>query len=178
MRVAVVGTSGSGKSTFAAALAKARVVPFIELDLINWRPGWQDRSRLEPEAFKADVAAALAQPAWVLAGNYSLVRDAVWAAATHVVWLDLPRPLVMAQVIRRSFQRAASGADVFPGCKEKWGRMFDPEHPIPWAWSTYHRRKAFYAARMADPAFTHVTGFRITSRAEAKACLANFETMP
>jgi adenylate kinase family enzyme len=171
MRVAVVGTSGSGKSTFAAALAKARDVPFIELDLINWRPGWYDRSQIEPEAFKNDVATALAQPSWVLAGNYSLVRDAVWKAATHVVWLDLTKPLVMAQVIARSLQRAASGRDVFPGCKENWRRLLDAEHPIRWAWDTYERRKAFYGARMIDPVFDHVTRLQAQNRRQADRLL-------
>ncbi|MCU0881651.1 MAG: hypothetical protein MUF14_03165 [Hyphomonadaceae bacterium] len=172
MRIAVIGTSGSGKSTFASRLAQARGVPFIELDLINWRPGWHDRAEREPEAFKADVAEALAQPEWTLAGNYGLVRDMIWAAATHVVWLDLPRPLVMRQVISRSFQRALSGKDVFPGCREGWTRMLHREHPVRWAWDTYARRKESYGARFEDPAFAHLTRLRVCSHAEAKATLA------
>jgi adenylate kinase family enzyme len=38
MRV-VLGTSGSGKSTFAGRLAAATGIARIELDEINWRPG-------------------------------------------------------------------------------------------------------------------------------------------
>lgn len=173
MRIAVIGTSGSGKSTFAARLAQMRAVPFIELDLINWRPGWHDRAEQEPDAFKADVAAALSAPEWTLAGNYGLVREMVWAAATHVVWLDLPRSVVMRQVIVRSFQRALSGRDVFPGCREDWTRMLEREHPVRWAWDTYARRKASYAARFEDPAFAHLTRLRVCSRAEADACLVS-----
>jgi adenylate kinase family enzyme len=171
MRIAVVGTSGSGKSTFASRLAGMLGVPFIELDLINWRPGWTDRSETDPLGFKADVQAAVDQEAWTSAGNYSLARPLVWARATHVVWLDLPRPVIMRQVIWRSLQRAASGKDVFPGCREDWTRMAKADHPIRWAWDTYARRKTSYGAKMADPAYSHIKVIRCQSRAEADEAL-------
>lgn len=171
MRVVVVGTSGSGKSTFARRLAQARGVPFHELDLINWRPGWVSRSEVEPAAFIADVDAATALPAWTITGGYSKVRPLIWSRATHLVWLDLPRWLVMRQVIARSFQRAASGADVFPGCKEDWGRLLTAEHPIRWAWDTYHRRRAQFATMLADPSYAHLEVIRPTSRADVETAL-------
>lgn len=172
MRVAVVGTSGSGKSTFARQLAEARSIPFHELDLINWRPGWFSRSEQEPEAFIADVDAATALPEWTIAGGYAKVRPLIWSRATHLVWLDLPRSLIMRQVIWRSLKRAASGGDVFPGCREHWARLFSREHPIHWAWDTYTRRKAQFGAMIADPAYAHLTVIRTTSRAEVGAALA------
>jgi adenylate kinase family enzyme len=171
MRVAVVGTSGSGKSTFARRLAEARGIAFHELDLINWRPGWRSRSEREPEAFIADVDAATSLPEWTIAGGYSKVRALIWSRATYLVWLDLPRSLIMRQVIRRSLQRAASGEDVFPGCREDWTRLLTAEHPIRWAWDTYHRRKAQFSAMLAEPGFRHLTVIRPTSRAEVEASL-------
>lgn len=172
MRVAVVGTSGSGKSTFARRLAEARRIPFHELDLINWRPGWVSRSAVEPEAFMADVDAATALPEWTIAGGYSEVRPLIWSRATHLVWLDLPRSLIVRQVIWRSLKQAASGRDVFPGCREDWARLLSREHPIRWAWDTFARRKAQFSAMLADPAYAHLAVIRSTSRAEAEAALA------
>ncbi|MFN8732438.1 MAG: AAA family ATPase [Hyphomonadaceae bacterium] len=69
LRVLVIGTSGSGKSTFAERLAREAGIAHLELDQMNWRPGWYDRSTEEPEAFLADVAAATSASEWVLAGN-------------------------------------------------------------------------------------------------------------
>jgi adenylate kinase family enzyme len=141
MRVLVIGTSGSGKSTFANRLAQAAGLTHVELDVLNWRPGWYDRSIEEPDAFLADVKAASDARAWVMAGNYAITRPIVLPRVTHLVWLDLPLLQVMRQVVIRSLKRAASGRDVFPGCKENWGRLLDKEHPIRWALATHHSRR-------------------------------------
>ncbi|MFM1977413.1 MAG: hypothetical protein RL145_2259 [Pseudomonadota bacterium] len=146
IRVLVIGTSGSGKSTFAEKLAREAGIAHLELDQMNWRPGWYDRSNEEPEAFLADVKAATSQAAWALAGNYAITRPIVMPRITHLVWLDLPLWLVMAQVIRRSLQRASSNADVFPGCRENWPRLLEAEHPIRWALSTHRSRRPRYLA--------------------------------
>jgi hypothetical protein len=71
-RVTVVGTSCSGKTTFATALAAALDVPQIELDALHWQPNWVEAPA---EVFRADVAAAVAAERWVSDGNYSVVRD-------------------------------------------------------------------------------------------------------
>lgn len=146
LRVLVIGTSGSGKSTFAEKLAREAGIAHLELDQMNWRPGWYDRSIEEPEAFLADVAAATSASNWVLAGNYAMTRPTVLPRLTHMVWLDLPLWQVMTQVIRRSLQRASSGADVFPGCREDWPRLLEAEHPIRWALATHHARRPRYVA--------------------------------
>lgn len=39
-RIAVVGASGSGKTTFARRLAERLGIPHIELDAIHWGPDW------------------------------------------------------------------------------------------------------------------------------------------
>jgi adenylate kinase family enzyme len=171
VRVVVYGTSGSGKSTFAAALAKARGVPCIELDLINWRPGWVGRNTTDPAGFLGDVKAAIADEDWVATGAYSGVRDMMWKRATDVVYLDLPRNVIMGQVIKRSLQRAYCGDDVFPGCKENWGRLLTVEHPIRWAWSTYYRRQAIFETMIKEPAFAHLRIHRCISRVNVAAKL-------
>ena len=86
-RVAVVGTSCAGKTTFAAALAAQLQVPHIELDALHWRAGWVPAPG---EVFRQAVATAVAAERWVSDGNYGVVRDLVWGRATAVVWLDYP----------------------------------------------------------------------------------------
>ena len=145
LRVLVIGTSGSGKSTFAEKLAGEAGIAHLELDVINWRPGWYDRSREETEAFLADVDQATSQRDWVLAGNYSVTRPIVLPRVTHLVWMDLPLWLVMAQVIPRSIRRAsAKDRDVFNGCREDWPRLVRADHPIRWALTTHHSRRPKY----------------------------------
>lgn len=163
MRVAVVGTSGSGKTTFAGDLARRLGAPHVDLDAINWQAGWRDLNTHDPDEFRRRVGDAVAAGAWACCGNYRKVRDLVLGRATHLVWLDYPRPVVMARVLRRSFRRAWSGAELWPGTgnRETFGRWLDPEHPIRWAWDTYARRKAAYAAMLDDPALAHLVRIRL-----------------
>jgi adenylate kinase family enzyme len=47
LRIIVVGTSGAGKSTLANALAAQLALLCIEMDTLNWQPGWYDLSQRE-----------------------------------------------------------------------------------------------------------------------------------
>jgi adenylate kinase family enzyme len=178
MRVSVVGTSGSGKTTFAGALARAIGARHVDLDAINWQAGWKDLNVHDPEEFRRRVAEAVAAEAWACCGNYGKVRDLVLARATHLVWLDYPKALVMARVIRRSFVRAITGDELWPGTgnRELFSRWLDREHPIRWAWDTYAERKARYAAMIDDPALAHLVRIRLTHPREAAPLIAQFAT--
>ena len=169
MRIAVVGTSGSGKTTLAGRLARALDLPQIELDAINHQPGWVALNETDRPEFARRVEAAIVQPAWVLAGNYSSVRDRVWARATHVVWLDYPRHVVMRRVIWRSFVRAVDRKELWPGTgnRETFSMWFRRDHPIRWSWDTYRRRKREYAARLQEARFAHLARFRLSEPKQA-----------
>ena len=173
MRVSVIGTSGSGKTTFAGDLARRLGARHIDLDAINWQADWKDLNTHDVPEFRRRVAEAAGDEAWVCCGNYSKVRDLVQDRATHLVWLDYPRPIVMARVLKRSFSRAWSGEELWPGTgnKETFTRWLDPEHPIRWAWDTYADRKARYGAMMADPALAHIQRHRVTRPWEAAALM-------
>jgi hypothetical protein len=115
MRIVVVGTSGAGKTTLARRIAALLELPHIELDAINWQPGWRDLTRHDPEEFVRRVNEAIRAEAWVLDGNYGPVRDRVWLRATHLVWLDYQRPVIMARVISRTLFRAVLRTELWAG---------------------------------------------------------------
>jgi adenylate kinase family enzyme len=170
MRIAVVGSSGAGKTTLARRLGRALDLPFIELDAINWQAGWTDLNTHDPEAFVRRVEAAIAPDAWVTDGNYARVRAAIWSRATHLVWLDYDRSVIMPRVIRRSFLRSITGQELWPGTgnREAWTRWLDREHPIRWAWDTFHRRRAAYEAMLAEPGYGHLHVHRLRHPREAE----------
>ena len=169
MRIAVVGSSGSGKSTLAKRLAGDLGLPHIELDAINWQAGWKDLNSHDPDEFVRRVAAAVGQDAWVSDGNYGKVRDLVWNRATHLVWLDYERSVIMPRVIRRSIARAFDRTELWPGTgnREDWRMWFSKEHPIRWAWDTWARRRAEYEGRIADTRFSHLQVHRLRHPREA-----------
>lgn len=170
MRVSVIGTSGSGKTTFAGALAKALAARHIDLDAINWQAGWRDLNTHDPEEFRRRVAAAVGDEAWVCCGNYATVRPLVLERATHLVWLDYSRTVVMGRVLRRSFSRAWTGEELWPGTgnREHFSRWLDKEHPIRWAWDTYAGRRKHYEELFADPALDQMERIRLQDPREAE----------
>jgi energy-coupling factor transporter ATP-binding protein EcfA2 len=72
MRIVVVGTSGAGKTTLARRIAALLELPHIELDAINWQPGWRDltrrgpAARLRPKTVRGETPRALCRPPEVL----------------------------------------------------------------------------------------------------------------
>ncbi|UPG71911.1 AAA family ATPase [Roseomonas gilardii subsp. gilardii] len=163
MRVAVFGVSGSGKSTLARRLAAALGVPHVELDAINWQAGWRDLNTHDLPEFRRRVALAVAAEGWVSDGNYGRVRDLVLDRATHVIWLDYPRSLVMRRVLWRSLRRAVTRREIWPGTgnREAFRQWLDADHPLRWAWRTYHQQRRAYAALLEDPGLAHLERHRL-----------------
>ena len=44
-------------------------------------------------------------PGWVLAGNYSKLRDIIWPRAESIIWLDYPFLLVFERLLSRTKRR-------------------------------------------------------------------------
>src|SRR5689334_21890742 len=89
-RVVVIGPTGSGKSTLAERIAQKLGCDFIELDALHWEPNWVEAP---DEIFRERVKATTSSPAWVVAGNYDVVRDIVWPRPNVVIWLDYSFPI-------------------------------------------------------------------------------------
>lgn len=170
MRVAVVGSSGSGKSTFAKRLAEAAGVPHVELDAINWQAGWRDLATHDLDTFIARVDEVVAGEAWVTDGNYSKVLPRILARATDIVWLDYGRSVIMPRVLKRSFIRSWTRKEVWPGTGnvETWRNWLSPEHPIRWAWDVFEKRRARYQEAFYSPRLAHLTVHRLRHPREAE----------
>ena len=171
MRIVVVGTSGAGKTTLARRIAARLELPHIELDAINWQSGWRDLTRHDPAEFVRRVDEAIAAEAWVVDGNYGPVRDRVWQRATHLVWLDYERPLIMARVISRTLFRLVLHTELWAGNCERWRHLLRPSHPIRWAWTTRERRRRETAERLAHRESAHLAVFRLRRPSEASRAL-------
>ena len=171
MRIVVVGTSGAGKTTLARRIAARLALPHIELDAINWQSGWRDLTRHDPDEFIRRVSEAIRADAWVVDGNYGPVRDQVWRRATHLIWLDYDRPLIMARVIRRSLVRAVLRTELWAGNRERWRHMLQPSHPIRWAWSNWARHRREYAERLGRGESAGLVLLRLRRPAEAERAI-------
>lgn len=172
-RVSVVGSSGSGKSTLARALAKRLSVPYVELDAFMHQPGWQPRPDGE---FMEEVEKATSEPGWVVDGNYRrfVIDGPVWRRADTVVWLDLPRRIVMRQVIARTVRRVVTREVLWNGNREPISNIvsLDPaDNLILWTWVNYDKYLRRYLEAMADPRWHEIDFVRLRSRAAANRWL-------
>jgi adenylate kinase family enzyme len=177
-RIAVVGNSGSGKSTLARTLSARLSLPHVELDALNWQPGWRGLHLEDPEEWTRVVAEAVAGDAWVTDGNYSKgALPQILPRATDVIWLDYSRGLIVARVLRRSLLRAMSGEELWPGTgnREDFRRWLQKDHPIRWTWDTYRGANAARAARFASPELAHARKHHFKTPLETRRWLAQVE---
>jgi adenylate kinase family enzyme len=160
-RIAVVGTSGSGKTTMARRVAQQLGVPHIELDALYWGPDWTPSTR---EAFRERVARALDGETWTTDGNYSAARDIIWGRADTVVWLDYAWPIVMGRVTWRTIWRSVTGEELWHGNRERLREAFAGKDSIIWwALRTYRRRKREYPALFGQAEYAHLTVVHLRS---------------
>jgi adenylate kinase family enzyme len=169
-RLNVVGTSASGKTTFARTLAASLGVPHVEIDALNWLPNW---SNAPTDLLRDRVANAVAGDAWVVDGNYSAVRDLVWDRAEVVIWLDFPLRAILWRYLNRTRRRIRSREELWPGTgnRERWSlHLLQRDGLLWWILSTYRRRRREYPRLLA--ARPGITAIRLRSAREADAWLA------
>ena len=171
-RVVVVGTSGSGKTTVARELAEHLGVVHVVLDALNFEPGWVGLDRHAPDEFRRRVKQAVAGDAWVVDGNYSIVRDLVWPKATAVVWLDYPLWLALWRLLRRTFHRVFAKEVLWQGNTESFQSQFlSRDSLFLWAVQSHARRRRTYPAALAQPEHAHLAVVRHRSPRETRAWL-------
>ena len=170
--MAIVGGSGSGKSTMADKLAVKLGAEMIELDGLFHQANWEPTPTPE---FRAKVAAALDTERWIVAGNYSTVMDIVHGQADTIVWLDRPRWLVTARVVRRSLGRVITRKELWNGNRERWGNLInrDPEvNIILWAWTHHDAHRARYEGFSSGTFWAHADVHRLRTRRDVRQFMA------
>jgi adenylate kinase family enzyme len=122
-RVAVVGVSGNGKTTFARRLAAQLEVPYTELDALCHLCGWVEAS---DEDFRRDVEAVMnGTDGWVLDGSYQWkLGDLILRRADTIIWLDQPLLFVLRRLVTRAVRDIVTKRDLFNGNRQTWGFAF------------------------------------------------------
>lgn len=141
-RISVIGTSGSGKTTFAKKLAGILRIPHVELDALHWEADWVPAHR---EVFRSRVREAVGTERWVVDGNYSKsARDLVWGRADTIVWLDFSFIVTIGRLLRRTIYRLVTGEECCNGNRERLGLALSKDSVILWALQSYKRHHMEY----------------------------------
>jgi adenylate kinase family enzyme len=164
--VSVKGTPGSGKSTFAAELARRLELAHVELDALHWDPDWAYPS---DEEFRRRVSAAMATApqGWVIDGNYdSKLDELVLREADTIVWLDLPLRLKLRRLWRRTLERIHDDAELWSGNRETWrGAFWGRDSLFAWMISTHFQHRREWPGRLgADPRLVRLRSVKAARR--------------
>ena len=118
-RIAIVGISGSGKSTFSRTLAVKTGLPLLHGDQLDWTENWGARGNGELNALHKDW---IAQPRWIIEGWIDADRVERLDAADLVIDLDLPGWLCAARVLAR-MMRGIRREEMPEGCIDRFSRQ-------------------------------------------------------
>ena len=106
--------------------------------------------------------------AWVVDGNYGVVRDLIWPRATAVVWLDYSFGVVLWRLVRRTLRRSLRRETLWAGNRESIGRALSRDSILLWAFKSHWRRQRSFRRLFAEPEQAHLRLFRMRRPADAE----------
>ncbi len=171
-RVAVVGISGAGKSTFARRLSELGYA-HLELDRLRHQAGWRQAPDDEVDAHIDEFAAAASR--WVIDGTYAMHRARIWPAADCSGWRDLPRALTTASCAWRSLRRVVTREELWNGNREDARNLLslDPETSVvAWSFVKHAHYRAEFGRLQKDPRWGHLRWHHVRRRRAVHGLLA------
>jgi adenylate kinase family enzyme len=173
MRIAIIGTSGAGKTTLGRELARRLDAPFVECDAIRHKANWV---RASDDEIRAGIDAAIGgRDRWVIDGTFERsIGDFVTGRCDLIVWLDLPLVTKLARLLRRSFRRVTRREILWNGNFERWRDVFVGSDSV-----MFYTLRAHLRDRRAWPDKPHRHKIlRLSSQAEIDRWLATFPGGP
>ncbi len=150
VRILIIGSSCSGKTTLGGKLAREFDGKHIDLDDLAWLPNWQQEER--PKLESKIKAAIDGVDTWVISGSYSYTWAITMPRATHIVFLDLPYPVLLWRLIRRSFRRHFKKEKCCGENQERllhslWGK----DSLLMWQMKNFKRKREQYRGQQQNP---------------------------
>ena len=143
-RVAVIGSPGSGKTTFSRKLGEVTGLPLIHLDTEHHR---RDRDYYtNKNRWDKYVLSEIKKDKWIIEGNFSSTFDERFARADTIIYIDTPRYLTIPRISRRLFHRSSARRPEMPeGWQEKFHYSF-----FRYAWRFKKHRKPIYLCKLSQ----------------------------
>src|SRR5262245_10501257 len=166
-RINVIGTSGSGKSTFARRISELLEAPYCEMDQLFWKPYWTESS---DDELLAKIRDATAGEKWVLDGNYTRTTPEKWKRVQLVIWLDLSFVRTIFRVTKRAIHQAITREELWTETENRGSlaKAFLSKESIIWfAIRTHRPNKPKYSTVLnSQDRYPHITFVRLTSPKE------------
>lgn len=172
-RIAVVGMSGAGKTTFGGQLARLLNYPVIEKDALTWDAGWK---RVPKAEFTQRLLAELdSHPhQWIFDGNFGKSSDIIWRQADTLIWLDYSFTATLRQLMQRTAWRVKYQVELWNGNYETWRSVYGSQSIFRYALKSYHKCRTIYPALLKLPEYQHLNLVRFESPREADMWFLHF----
>ncbi|MFN8771079.1 MAG: hypothetical protein ACK5WP_09485 [Neisseriaceae bacterium] len=102
MKILVIGSPGSGKTTFTIKISKYLGLPVFHLDDLYWLKGW---SRPSEKEWLEKLNQLVNNNNWIIDGNYYNSLDIRFGQADYVIYLDYPITLCLFRAFKRTLNR-------------------------------------------------------------------------
>ena len=137
-RIMIIGCGGSGKSTLARQLGEKTGLPVVHLDKLFWHPGWVESTKDEIDA---KILEAIAEPRWIMDGNYNRTLPKRLQYCDTVIYLDFSRFACLLGVAKRVLTTYGTvRPDMAEGCPERFDLDF-----LKWIWNfNKNHRERYY----------------------------------
>ena len=121
-RIMIIGSPGSGKSTFAKELSKITQLPLIHLDKEFWKDGWIETPRQEWVEKQKQL---ILGDEWIIDGNYGGTMDIRLEKADTIICFKLSRRVCLLSYYKRVITNIGKvRSDMPEGCPEKFDFEF------------------------------------------------------
>ncbi len=115
-KIAIIGSPGAGKSTFAKILYSMLKMKVYHLDRLFWKHGWERKDR----DTRIDILQALVrEKQWIIDGTYLNSSELRLNAADTIIFLDIPPWLCLYRIRQRHNKyKGQPRPDLPDGCSD------------------------------------------------------------
>ncbi|OGG59149.1 hypothetical protein A3C89_01945 [Candidatus Kaiserbacteria bacterium RIFCSPHIGHO2_02_FULL_50_50] len=99
-KIIIIGSPGSGKSTYANKLGQKLNLPVFHLDKIFWKNNW---SPISQDEFVLRQEEIMKGERWILDGNFTKTIDFRAKKADTIIFFDYPKWLSLWRILKRYF---------------------------------------------------------------------------
>lgn len=172
MKIHIIGPSGAGKTTLARQLAQYLGYHHVELDALYWGPNW---TRADDETFCTRTAQRLQGEDWVVDGNYSQVRQFIWARANLIIWLDYPLSIVFSRLSWRTLKNVVTQRKLCgTNNQESWGNILRRDSLLIRTCQTFYTYRQDYATQISQSQLSHLEFVHLPSPLATEHWLRGF----
>jgi len=159
-RIAVIGATGSGKTTLAQRLGSVLDLKVIELDAHHWMPDWSEKPWPE---IRTELDPLTRQDNWIVDGNYSQLRDLIWPRSDTIIWLDYPFLQIFLRLFVRTLKRVFLKVELWNGNRERFRDNFlSRDSLFLWLLKSRPKHKKNYPLALQEPQHAHLQILRFT----------------